>query len=128
MAWAARLVERPVETLLGRCEAVTLRRWLSALPAESVRDRPRLCLAQAYGAAMGCQTEALEALRDDAEHAFTLSGDEPHEDPAGRTASGLANVPAGITFLRASLARLRGDAALAAVFNRRALAETQPAR
>ena len=52
-AWAARLVERHVETLLGRSEGVTLRRWLSALPAESVRDRPRLCLAQAYGAAMG---------------------------------------------------------------------------
>src|SRR5262249_34099896 len=33
--WAARLVERNVETLLGRSEGVTLRRWLSALPAES---------------------------------------------------------------------------------------------
>ena len=54
-AWAARLVERHVETLLGRSEGVTLRRWLSALPAESVRDRPRLYLAQAYGAAMGFQ-------------------------------------------------------------------------
>ena len=52
-AWAARLVERHVETLLGRSEGATLRRWLSALPAESVRMRPRLCLAQAYGAAMG---------------------------------------------------------------------------
>jgi LuxR family maltose regulon positive regulatory protein len=33
-AWAARLVERHVETLLGRGEGATLRRWLSALPAE----------------------------------------------------------------------------------------------
>ena len=32
-AWAARLVERHVEELLGRSEGVTLRRWLSALPA-----------------------------------------------------------------------------------------------
>ena len=40
-AWSARLVERHVETLLGRSEGATLRRWLSALPAESVRDRPR---------------------------------------------------------------------------------------
>ncbi len=45
-AWAARLVERHVEALLGRSEGVTLRRWLSALPGESVRDRPRLCLAR----------------------------------------------------------------------------------
>src|SRR5215472_1001551 len=58
-AWAARLVERHVETLLARGEGVTLRRWLSALPAQAVRGRPRLCLAQAYSAAMGCQTEAL---------------------------------------------------------------------
>ena len=124
-AWAARLVERHVETLLGRSEGATLRRWLSALPAESVRDRPRLCLAQAYGAAQGFQLEALEALLDDAERGFAVSGDEPYE-PSRRTAtrrSVLANVPAGIAFLRASLARLRGDAALAAGYNRQALAQ-----
>jgi LuxR family maltose regulon positive regulatory protein len=122
-AWAARLVERHVETLLGRSEGATLRRWISALSAESVRGRPRLCLAQAYGAAMGFQLEALEALLDDAERAFAVSGDEPYEDPAGRPVSVLANVPAGIAFLRASLARLRGDAALAAGYNRQAMAQ-----
>ncbi len=122
-SWAARLVERNVETLLGRSEGATLRRWLSALPGESVRDRPRLSLAQAYGAAQGFQVEALEALLDEAERAFAVSGDEPYHDPAGRPASVLANVPAGIAFLRALLARLRGDAALAADYNRRALAE-----
>ncbi len=122
-AWAARLVERHVEALLGRSEGATLRRWLSALPAESVRDRPRLSLAQAYGAAMGFQLEALELLLDDAERAFAVSGDEPYADPAGRPVSVLANVPAGIAFLRASLARLRGDTALAAGYNRQALAE-----
>jgi LuxR family maltose regulon positive regulatory protein len=121
--WAARLVERHVEALLGRSEGVTLRRWLSALPAESVRDRPRLCLAQAYAAAQGCQTEALEALLDDAERAYAVSGDEPYHDPAGRPVSVLANIPAAIAFLRASLARLRGDAARAAGYNRQALAQ-----
>jgi ATP/maltotriose-dependent transcriptional regulator MalT len=123
-AWAARLVERHVETLLGRSEAVTLRRWLSALPAESVRRRPRLCLAQAYGAAMGFQLEALEALLEDAGRAFAVSEDEPYEPSLGppQGDSVLANVPAGIAFLRASLARLRGDAALAADYNRQALA------
>jgi LuxR family maltose regulon positive regulatory protein len=123
-AWAARLVERHVEELLGRSEGVTLRRWLSALPAESVRARPRLCLAQAYGAAQGFQLEALEALLDDAERAFAASGDEPYEPSLGppQGDSVLANVPAGIAFLRASLARLRGDAALAAGYNRQALA------
>ena len=122
-AWAARLVERHVEALLGRSEGVTLRRWLSALPAQAVHRRPRLCLAQAYGAAMGFQVEALETLLDDAERAFTVSGDEPYEDSAGRPVSVLANVPAGIAFLRASLARLRGDAALATGYNRQAVAQ-----
>jgi LuxR family transcriptional regulator, maltose regulon positive regulatory protein len=121
-AWAAGLVERNVEALLGRSEGATLRRWLSALPADSVRARPRLCLAQAYGAAQGFQVEALEVLLDDAERAFAVRGDEPYADPAGRPVSVLANVPAGIAFLRASLARLRGDAALAAGYNRQALA------
>jgi LuxR family maltose regulon positive regulatory protein len=122
-AWAARLVERNVEALLGRSEGVTLRRWLSALPAEAARDRPRLCLAQGYGAAMGYQLEALEALLDDAERAVAVSG-EPYEPSLGppHGDSVLANVPAGIAFLRASLARLRGDAALAADYNRQALA------
>jgi LuxR family transcriptional regulator, maltose regulon positive regulatory protein len=119
--WAAQVVDRHVETLLGRGEGVTLRRWLSALPAGSVGGRPRLCLAQAYGAAQGFQLETLEALLDDAERAF--SGDEPYEDTAGRPASVLANVPAGIAFLRASLARLRGDTALAAGYNQHALAQ-----
>ena len=124
-AWAARLVERNVEALLGRSEGATLRRWLSALPAESVRNRPRLCLAQAYGAAQGFQLEALEALLDDAERAYAVSGDEPYEPSLGRPQgdSVLANVPAAIAFLRASLARLRGDAALAAGYDRQALAQ-----
>jgi tetratricopeptide (TPR) repeat protein len=95
--------------------------YRSALPGESVRARPRLCLAQAYGAAQGLQPEVLEALLDDAERAFAASGDEPYEDPAGRPASVLANVPAAIAFLRAVLARLRGDAALAAGHNQQAL-------
>jgi ATP/maltotriose-dependent transcriptional regulator MalT len=121
-AWAARLVERHVEELLGRSEGVTLRRWLSALPAESLRDRPRLYLAQAYGAVMGFQLEALESLLDDAERAFAGRGDEPYGDPARRTTSVLANVPAAIALLRAMLARLRGDGALAADYNEQALA------
>jgi len=122
-AWAARLVERNVETLLGRSEGATLRRWLTALPAESVRDRPRLCLAQAFGAAQGFQVDALAALLDDTERALAMSGDEPYWDPAGRAVSVLANVPAGIAFLHAVLARLRGDSALATEYNQRALAE-----
>jgi LuxR family transcriptional regulator, maltose regulon positive regulatory protein len=120
-AWAARLVERHVEALLRRSEGATLGRWLSALPAESVRSRARLCLAQAVSAIVGGRLEAVGPLLADAERAFTLSGDEPHEPSVGRALSVLANVPAGIAFLRADLARLRGDPAHAVACDRQAL-------
>ena len=120
-AWAARLVERHVERLLRRSEGATLHRWLSALPAESVSDRPRLCLAQATSAAISFRVEAVEGLADDAERAFAVRGDEPYEPSVPRAVSVLANVPAAIAFLHAVLARLRGDPALAAGYNRQTL-------
>jgi LuxR family transcriptional regulator, maltose regulon positive regulatory protein len=120
-AWAARLVERHVEALLRRSEGATLNRWLAALPAESVRARARLCVAQAVSAIVGGRLEAVEPLLLDAERAFATSGDEPHEPSVGRARSVLANVPAGIAFLRADLARHRGDPARAVAFDQQAL-------
>ena len=119
---AARLVERDVETLLRRSEGATLRRWLGGLPAESVQARARLCLAQAITAVVGSQVEAIEPLLVQAERAFSVSGDEPHEPSVGRALSVLANVPASIAFLRAELARLRGDAERAVACDQQALA------
>ena len=122
-AWAGRLVERHAESLLGRGEGATLRRWISELPAESVRDRPRLYLAQAYGAAMSLQVEALGAALDNAERAFAVSGDEPFAPGGDQGTSVLANVPAGIAMMRAVLARLRGDTAFAGDYDKQALAQ-----
>jgi LuxR family transcriptional regulator, maltose regulon positive regulatory protein len=119
--WAARLVERHVETLLRRSQGVTLDRWLSALPAASVSARPRLCLAQAVAAVVSGRLEAVEPLLARAERAFAASGDEPHEPSVGRALSVLANVPASIAFLRADLARMRGDAASAVACDQQAL-------
>jgi LuxR family transcriptional regulator, maltose regulon positive regulatory protein len=120
-AWAARLVELHVEALLRRSEGATLNRWLAALPAESVRARARLCVAQAVRAIVGGRLEAVEPLLADAERAFAITGDEPHEPSVGRARSVLANVPAGIAFLRADLARHRGDPARAVAFDQQAL-------
>ena len=50
--WAARLVEQP-STIFLQGESETVQRWLSGLPAELVRARPRLCLAQAWMALVG---------------------------------------------------------------------------
>src|SRR5215472_12468778 len=119
--WAARLVERHVEALLRRSEGATLDRWLSTLPAAAVRARPRLCLAQAVAAIVGGRLEEVELLLASAERAFAATGDEPHEPSVGRAWSVLANVPAAIAFLRADLARWRGDPARAADCDRQAL-------
>jgi LuxR family transcriptional regulator, maltose regulon positive regulatory protein len=121
-AWAARLVERYVDGLLRRSEGVTLRRWLSTLPAEVLRARPRLCLAQGFNAVVSGQVEAIEPLLDDAERALAAAGRQPPEPPVGPAGGVLANVPAGIAFLRAELARLRGDAARAVDWDRQARA------
>jgi LuxR family transcriptional regulator, maltose regulon positive regulatory protein len=122
-AWAARLVERYLGSLLRRGEGATLRRWLSVLPAELLRARPRLSVAQAFIAVVGGQVEAIEPPLDDAERALAATGGQPHEPPIGPVGGVLANVPAGIAFLRAELARLRGDAVRAADWDRQALAQ-----
>jgi len=119
--WAARLIEQHFDAMLWRSEDVTFRRWLQALPAELVRSRPRLCLAQAYGALLSGRLEAVEPLVADAERAVAAVAEEPYEPSAGRAASLLANVPAAITLALAMLARERGDAERTAEFGQQAL-------
>jgi LuxR family maltose regulon positive regulatory protein len=122
-AWAARLVEWYVASLLRRGEGATLRRWLSVLPAQLLAARPRLSLAQAFIAIVGGQVEVVEPLLDDAESAYAAASDQPEEPPTGPVRGVLANIPGTITFMRAELARLRGDAARAADWDRQALAQ-----
>jgi LuxR family maltose regulon positive regulatory protein len=121
LAWVARLVEQHFDALLWRSENATLRRRLQALPAEVVRSRPRLCLAQAWWALLGGRLEAVEPLAADAEGAFAAVAEEPYEPSVGRAASLLTNVPAAIAVVRAGLARLRGDAERTSAFGQQAL-------
>jgi LuxR family transcriptional regulator, maltose regulon positive regulatory protein len=123
-AWVARLIEQHWDAMAWRSEDVTLRRWLQTLPAELVRSRPRLCLAQAYGAILSGRLEAAEPLMADAERALADGGDqlrEPYEPSVGRAVSLLANLPAAVTLAPAMLARLRGDAERTASFAQQAL-------
>ena len=50
-----------------RGEAATIRRWLSVLPGEVIRSRPRLLLVRAHMAATSGRIEAVEPLLDAAE-------------------------------------------------------------
>jgi LuxR family maltose regulon positive regulatory protein len=123
LALAARLMEQHVETLLRNSQGATLRRWLSALPPETLRARARLCLSQAVGAIVGGQVEAAEPMIDDAERAYAATADEPYEPPVGQAIGLLANVPAWISYMRAEIARMRGDTAQALECSRQALAQ-----
>ena len=59
MTWAARLIERHFDAVHSlRGEAATVQRWFAPLPADLVRSRPRLLLAQAVPAATGGRLEA----------------------------------------------------------------------
>jgi LuxR family transcriptional regulator, maltose regulon positive regulatory protein len=120
--WAARLIERHFDDLLRRSEDATLHRWLEGLPAELVRSRPRLCLAQALWAWIGGRLEAVEPLVAEAERAFAAVAEEPYEPSVGRATSLVANVPAAIGTLRAGLACMQGDAEHATRFGQQALA------
>ena len=127
MLWAARLIERHFDEVFNlRGEAATVRRWLSVLPAEVVRSRPRLLLAQALMAATSGHIEVVEPLLDAVECAPPDWADEPFEPTAGVAASHLINVPALTTLHRGYLAQLRGDAEATAVFAAQMLAEIKP--
>ena len=105
MTWAARLIEQHFDAVYNlRGEGATIQRWLSALPADLVRSRPRLLLAQALLAAASGRVEAVEPLLDAAERASAGAAEEPFEPTVGRAASMLVNVPALIALDRGYLA------------------------
>jgi ATP/maltotriose-dependent transcriptional regulator MalT len=125
MLWAARLIEQHFDAHFRPGEKATMKRWLSALPAEVVGFRPRLLVAQAWMALVAADVEGAEASLDAAERVFSDAAGEPFEPSAGRATSFLVNVPAAIALGRAALAQLRGDPDGTAAFASRALTETR---
>ena len=124
MDWAARLMEQYFDEFFYlRGEGGTLQRWFSVLPADTIRSRPRLLLAQAAQADTSGNVGEVSGLLDAAEQAYADAAGEPFEPSAGQAASLLVNVPATIAVFRAYLAESRGDAEGAAAFASRALAE-----
>jgi LuxR family maltose regulon positive regulatory protein len=125
LTWAARLIEQHFDAIFFlHGEAATIHRWLSALPGDMVRSRPRLLLGQALMAALSGRLEAVEPLLDAAERGPAATAGEPFEPTAGRARSLLVNVPALIALLRSLLAQLRGDPGATVAFASRALAES----
>src|SRR6266496_4192078 len=108
--WAARLIEQHFDAIFLQGESATVQRWLSGLPAELVRSRPRLCLAQAWMALVGGDVDAAGPPLDAAARAPAEAAGEPFDPSVGRAGSWLANIPAAIALAHAWLAYLHGDA------------------
>ena len=127
MLWAARLTEQHFDVVFNfRGEGATIRRWLSVLPADVIKSRPRLLLAQALMAATSGHIELVEPFLDAVECTPPDWADEPFEPAGGAAASHLINVPALTTLHRGALAQLNGDAEATAAFATQMLAEIKP--
>jgi LuxR family maltose regulon positive regulatory protein len=127
MLWAARIIEQYFDMVYYiRGEAATIHRWLSMLPDEVVRSRPRLLLAQAIMAMTSGHFEVAEPLLDAVARAPHDWADEPFEPVGGAAASNLINVPALTTLVRSFAAQYYGDAEATAAFATQTLAEIKP--
>jgi LuxR family maltose regulon positive regulatory protein len=118
---AAGLIESERWTLLGRGEINTLHTWLDKLPGETVRARPRLCLAYAWIASLLEQVEAIEPCLQDAERALSQTPTQAVETDAIRgeiatlraeTALSRSDIPAALELCRHALKLLPQDSTL----------------
>jgi LuxR family maltose regulon positive regulatory protein len=124
MTWAARLIEQHYdEVFFQHGEGASIHRWLSALPEDLVRSRPRLLLTQAFLALISGRLDAVEPLLDAAQLVYASAAEEPFEPTVGRARSLLVNAPALIMLQRSLLAQLRGDPDATVAFASRAMAE-----
>jgi LuxR family transcriptional regulator, maltose regulon positive regulatory protein len=120
-ARAARLVEEHLSVTLQRAESVLLDQWLSWLPEEVVRSRPRLCLAQAMLEWHRYRLEAVERLLQQVERAIEVRRDVKELEVP--TEGGMVgDARAAIALLRAQVAGVRGDGEREAEFAQAALA------
>jgi LuxR family transcriptional regulator, maltose regulon positive regulatory protein len=103
-----RLVEEHLGETLRRGESLTLERWLSSLPDEVLRSRPRLCLAQAMLEWHRYRLDDVERLLRHVES--TLEAEPELRQLEVPTEGGMvADARAAIALLRAQIAGVRGD-------------------
>jgi LuxR family maltose regulon positive regulatory protein len=122
---AARIVEEHLEEhLWHRNEGATLERWLTALPPEALRRRPRLVLGQAIVAVLAGQWDDVESLLGAVEHAECCP---PYRPSVRRRTSVMSNLDACVALCRADLAHTRGDADHVVEFACAALARSDEA-
>ena len=125
---AADLIEQVPNWLMwneGQREALTLRQWLHALPADVVRARPRLCLLYAQALYFAAPRATVESWLQAAEAALAASSAETA--PASAEREELENLRGEIAAFRAVLAIFQfGDAQAGLALGQRALSLFSP--
>jgi LuxR family maltose regulon positive regulatory protein len=109
----ARMARQNVLAMMDHGELRTMARWLDALPEETLRSQPWLCIAQAWPLAYAGRGDAVEPLLQDAEQAL-MDCAEGDEGERRRIAGHLAAI-------RAYVEGGRGDLSRAAELAREAL-------
>jgi LuxR family transcriptional regulator, maltose regulon positive regulatory protein len=101
-----------------------LERWLTALPPEALRRRPRLVLGRAIVGVLGGRLDDVEPLLGAVEQADFCP---PYRPSVRRRTSIMSNLDACVALCRADLAYVRGDADHVVEFARVALARSDEA-
>ena len=121
---AATLVELAVPEIRRHRQEAKMRGWLDALPRDTVRRSPVLCMFEAALLLAAGDLDATTLRLDDTERALATApsaGERPWADTAE-----LRTLPATIAMYRASVAQARGDVENTAAHARRALALAGP--
>jgi LuxR family maltose regulon positive regulatory protein len=100
------LAEDNARHMVRRGELTTLLRWLSALPEEVVRSRPRLCVNYAWALLMTGRADAVEPCLRDAEKALARRAASP---PMADEEREIAALRGEVALTRLFLARIRDD-------------------
>lgn len=122
MESAARLVEEYFDANHLAGGHGTTKRWMSMLPDEMVRSRPRLCLIAAGIALIDRELVVAEEFVDLATETEIADGFVPS---VGKEVSIIANLSAAVACTRSHLAQLHGDVENTGVFARQALAAVE---
>ncbi|MEO5746069.1 MAG: helix-turn-helix transcriptional regulator, partial [Terracoccus sp.] len=120
-AYAADLVESVLPDLRRQRRDVLLREWLTALPADAVRDRPLLGTYLASVRLLVGDLPGVEAALVDAESALVRNPPVAAAGASDATLEELRTLPATMAIFRASAAQARGDTGATQRFARRAL-------
>jgi LuxR family maltose regulon positive regulatory protein len=100
----ARMARQNALAMMDHGELRTMARWLDALPEETMRSQPWLCIAQAWPLSYAGQGDAVEPLLQDAEQAL-MDRAEGDEGERRRIAGHLAAIRAYVEGGRGNLSR-----------------------